>query len=131
VAAVTPTWIALAGTAGAVAAGGMSPVAALYVSTLAVAALMGAAFMGYLGAVDEPRPAALYEAAVSAVAGALLLADVALRFPDAVIGAVPGAAENLALAAFAVVAAALIASAVPWPRLQEIVQVHALPRLRR
>src|SRR6266536_102219 len=125
---VTPTWIALAGTAAAVAAGGMSPVAALYVTTLAVAALMGAAFMGYLIAVDDPRPAALYETAVCAVAAALLLADVAVRFPDAIIGAAPGAAGNLALAAFALVAAALIASAVPWMRLHEIVQAEGRVR---
>ncbi|HYX86928.1 MAG TPA: hypothetical protein VE777_18310 [Gaiellales bacterium] len=128
---ITPTWIALTGTSAAVAAGALPPVAALYVTTVSVAVLMGAAFMGYLVAVDDPRPVALYEAAVSAVAGALLLADVTLRFPDIVIGSAPATAERLALAALALVAASAIAAAVPWPRLQQLADVHARPRLRR
>ena len=86
---VTPNWIALAGVLTAVVAGALSPVAALYLTTLSVAALMGAAFLAYLVAVDDPRPARLYEAALCAVAGALLLADVAMRVPGVASASAP------------------------------------------
>jgi hypothetical protein len=118
VAPVSPNWIALAGVLTAVVAGAVSPVAALYLTTLSVAALMGAAFLAYLVAVDDPRPARMYEAAVCAVAGALLLADVAMRVPGVASASAPAGAAKLALMALALVVATLIAPMVPWPRIQ-------------
>lgn len=115
---VTPNWIALAGVLTAVVAGALSPVAALYLTTLSVAALMGAAFLAYLVAVDDPRPARLYEAAVCAVGGALLLADVAMRVPGVASASAPAGAAKLALIALALVVATLIAPMAPWPRIQ-------------
>ena len=107
---VTPNWIALAGVCTAVVAGSLPPAAAVYLTTLSVAALMGAAFLAYLVAVDDPRPARLYEAGVCAVAGALLLGDLAVR--------VPAGAAKLAFVALALVVATLVTPMVPWPRLQ-------------
>jgi hypothetical protein len=118
VAPITPNWIALGGVLTAVAAGGLPPVAALYLTTLSVAALLGAAFAAYLVAVDDPRPGRVYEAAVCAVAGALLLADVAVRVPGIVSASAPSGAGKLALVALALVVATLVAPMVPWPRLQ-------------
>jgi hypothetical protein len=93
-------------------------VAALYLTTLSVAALMGAAFLAYLVAVDDPRPARMYEAAVCAVAGALLLGDVAMRVPGVASASAPAGAAKLALIALALVVATLVAPMVPWPRIQ-------------
>ena len=115
---VAPNWIALGGVLTAVVAGTLSPVAALYLTTLSVAALMGAAFLAYLVAVDDPRPARLFEAAVCAVAGALLLSDLAVRVPGVVSATAPAGAAKLALVALALVVATLVAPTVPWPRLQ-------------
>jgi hypothetical protein len=118
VAPVTPNWIALAGASTAVVAGSLPPAAAVYLTTLSVAALMGAAFLAYLVAVDDPRPVRLYEAGVCAVAGALVMGDLAVRVPGVVSASAPAGAAKLALAALALVIATLVAPMVPWPRLQ-------------
>ena len=115
---VTPNWIALAGALTALVAGALPPVAAVYLTTLSVAALMGAAFLAYLVAVDDPRPVRLYEAAVCAVAGALLLGDLAVRVPGVVSASAQAGAAKLALVALALVVATLVAPMVPWPRIQ-------------
>lgn len=115
---ITPNWIALAGAGTAVVAGTLPPAAAVYLTTLSVAALMGAAFLAYLVAVDDPRPARMYEAAVCAVAGALLMGDLAVRVPGVVSASAPAGAAKLAFIALALVIATLIAPMVPWPRLQ-------------
>ena len=129
---VTPNWIAIAGAGTAVVAGSLPPAAAVYLTTLSVAALMGAAlrrkassafvmgaaFLAYLGAVDDPRPARLYEAAVCAVAGALLMGDLAVRVPGVVSATAPAGAFKLAFVALALVIATFVAPMVPWPRLQ-------------
>ena len=116
---VTPNWIALGGVLTAVVAGGLPPVAALYLTTLSVAALMGAAFLAYLVAVDDPRPARVYEAAVCAVAGALLLGDLAVRVPGRRLSvrAGRGAASSRSSHSRSS-SATLVAPMVPWPRLQ-------------
>jgi len=119
VAPVTPNWIALAGAAAAVVAGTLPPVAAVYVTTLSVAALMGAAFLAYLVAVDDPRPVRFYEAAVCAVAGALLLGDLAVRVPGVVSATAPAGATKLAFVSLVLVVATLVAPMVPWPTLHE------------
>jgi hypothetical protein len=118
VAPVTPNWIALAGAGTAVVAGSLPPAAAVYLTTLSVAALMGAAFLAYLGAVDDPRPARLYEAAVCAVAGALLMGDLAVRVPGVVSATAPAGAAKLAFVALALVVAIVVAPMVPWSRRQ-------------
>jgi hypothetical protein len=118
VAPVTPNWIALAGAGTAVVAGSLPPAAAVYLTTLSVAALMGAAFLAYLVAVEEPRPARLYEAGVCAVAGALLLGDLAVRVPGVVSATAPAGAAKLAFVALALVVATFVLPIVPWPRLQ-------------
>jgi hypothetical protein len=118
VAPVTPNWIALAGAGTAVVAGSLPPAGAVYLTTLSVAALMGAAFLAYLGAVDDPRPARVYEAAVCAVAGALLMGDLAVRVPGVVSATAPAGAAKLAFAALALVVAIVVAPMVPWSRRQ-------------
>jgi hypothetical protein len=118
VAPVTSNWIALAGAGTAVVAGSLPPAAAVYLTTLSVAALMGAAFLAYLGAVDDPRPARLYEAAVCAVAGALLMGDLAVRVPGVVSATAPAGAAKLAFVALVLVVAIVVAPMVPWPRRQ-------------
>src|SRR5436190_5830048 len=94
VAPVTPNWIALAGASTAVVAGSLPPAAAVYLTTLSVAALMGAAFLAYLVAVDDPRPVRLCEAGGCAGAGALLMAGLAVRVPGVVSASAPAGAAK-------------------------------------
>ncbi|HEX2378015.1 MAG TPA: hypothetical protein VHI30_10685 [Gaiellales bacterium] len=115
---VTPNWIAVTGAFAAVVAGSLPPAAAVYLTTLSVATLMGAAFLAYLVAVDDPRPVRLCEAGVCAVAGALLLGDLAVRVPGVVSASAPAGAAKLAFVALALVIATLVAPMVPWPQLQ-------------
>lgn len=131
--AVTPTRAALVATLVAFAAEPLPAALALYLTTLALAGLTGAAFLGYLAAADDPRPAALYDAAVCAVAGSLLLADVALRFPDVVAGSAPGAAGALDRVALALVLAGAVAPHLSRPGLRARVrgQGRALARTIR
>jgi hypothetical protein len=120
VAAVTPIRLALVATAAAVLAEPLPAVLGLYLTTLAMAGLTGAAFLGYLAAADDPRPAALYDGAVCGVAAALLLADVTLRFPDVVAGSTPSAAAALGRVALGLVIAAAAAPHVMHLRIADL-----------
>jgi hypothetical protein len=111
VTAITPIRIAIAAALLAFVSEPLPVGLALYLTILALAGLTGAAFLGYVAAADDPRPAALYDAAVCAVTASLLLADVALRFPDVVAGSAPGAAAVLDRVALGLVLAAAVA---PW-----------------
>lgn len=119
-AAVTPIRLALLATALAVVAEPLPATLALYLTMLAMAGLTGAGFLGYLAAAGDPRPAALYDAAVCGVAAALLLADVALRVPDVVTGSAPGTAGALAKVALGLVVAAALVPHVSGARAQEL-----------
>ncbi|HUZ83979.1 MAG TPA: hypothetical protein VMU66_04745 [Gaiellales bacterium] len=79
----------------------MGAAAGFYVTMLALAALIGVAFAGYLRCVEAAMPAGVVETLGSAAAAALLVASCALRFPDVVSGRVPPQSGMLAATAFA------------------------------
>jgi hypothetical protein len=108
---VTPTRAATAAAGLAVLAGAVAPALAMYLTVVATAGLLGAAFAAYLAAVDRPDAAALMESAACATAGMLVLVDAALRFPELLSGGGPPVAERLAQVAFGLVVAAVLAPA--------------------
>lgn len=107
---VTPSRIAaIAATAVAVAA--LAPaLIGFYVTTIAVAIMLGAAFAAYLAVVDDPGEWAVFELGTCLVAALLTLAGTSLRFPDVVAGTIPSASVKLAWLALAVSAAGAVAS---------------------
>ena len=99
---VTPSRIAAAA-AIAVALASLAPaLIGFYVTIVAVAVMLGAAFAAYLAVVDEPGEWAVFELATCAVAALLTLAGTSLRFPDVVAGTIPSASVKLAWLALAV-----------------------------
>ena len=109
---ITPARAAVVAALATVAAGGAPPLVGLYVVTVAVAVMLGAAFAAYLSVVDEPGEWAAFEVAACAVAALLTLAGATLRYPTIAAGGAPAAAGRLAWLAFAVAAAAAAASVV-------------------
>ena len=107
---VTPSRIAaIAATAVAVAA--LAPaLIGFYITTIAVAIMLGAAFAAYLAVVDDPGEWAVFELGTCLVAALLTLAGTSLRFPDVVAGTIPSASVKLAWLALAVSAAGAGAS---------------------
>lgn len=96
---ITPSRIAVAGALLALVATGLPAMVGFYVSLMAAAALLGAGSTAYLRAVDEPSAMAATDLVVCALVAMLVLADVAVRFPDVFSSAVPTAARVLADAA--------------------------------
>jgi len=107
---ITPARVAALAAAAAALAASASALIALYVSMVAVAILLGAAFAAYLAMVDEPGEWAAFELGACAVAALLTLAGTSLRFPAVVSASSPSAAVKLAWLAFAVAATAAAAS---------------------
>lgn len=107
---LTPARIAaLAATGVAVAA--LAPaLIGFYVTTVAVAVMLGAAFAAYLAVVDEPGEWAVFELGTCLVAALLTLAGTSLRFPDVVAGTIPSASVKLAWLALAVSGAGAVSS---------------------
>jgi hypothetical protein len=105
---------ALAGAVLAVAAGELAPtnLLACYVTALAAAVLLFAAFLAYLDAaehLDRRTGAAVSSAGLAA---ALVMADAALRFPAVLDPREPGGADLLAILALVSVVAGLAVEAV-------------------
>ena len=107
---LTPARIAACGSLAAVGAVTAPTLIGFYVSLIAVAVLLGAAFAAYLAVVDHPHEWAVFELAACTVAALLTLAGTSLRFPAVVAGSTPAAAVKLAWLALAVAAAAAVAS---------------------
>jgi hypothetical protein len=107
---ITPSRVAALAAAAAAVAASASALIALYVSMVAVAILLGAAFAAYLAMVDEPGEWAAFELGACAISALLTLAGTSLRFPAVVSASSPSAAVKLAWLAFAVSAAAAVTS---------------------
>jgi hypothetical protein len=108
---------ALAGAVLAVAAGELAPnnLVACYVTALAAAMLLFAAFLAYLDAaehLDRRTGAAVTGAGLAA---SLVMADAALRFPSVLDPREPSGADMLALLALVAVAAGFAAEAARMP----------------
>jgi len=109
---LTPARVAAAAAFAAVAAGLAPALIGLYVATLAVAVMLGAAFAAYLAVVDEPGEWAAFEVGACAVAALLCLAATSLRLPVVFAGTTPSAATKLGWLALAVAGTAAAASLV-------------------
>jgi hypothetical protein len=109
---VTPTRVAALAATVAVVSAKMPALIGFYVVTVAVAAMLGAAFAAYLAVVDEPAEWAVFELATCAVAALLTVAGTSLRFPAVVAGSTPSVAVKLAWLALAVAGTAAVASVV-------------------
>ena len=109
---LTPVRVAAATALATVVVGLAPALIGLYVSTVAVAVMLGAAFAAYLAVVDEPREWAVFELAACAVAALLILAGTSLRLPIVLAGSAPGAAVKLGWLALAVAGSAAVASLV-------------------
>jgi len=90
-------------------------VAGLYLSLIALAALIGLCFRGYLRTLEQPVPATIVETMACAAAAALVLAACTMRFPDVVSGRVPADARALAITAFGLTVAASCSQVVLSP----------------
>jgi hypothetical protein len=109
---VTPARVAALAATAAVISAAMPALIGFYVTTVAVAAMLGAAFAAYLAVVDEPAEWAVFELATCVVAALLTVAGTSLRFPAVVAGATPSVAIRLAWLALAVAGTAAVTSVV-------------------
>ncbi|HEY3764221.1 MAG TPA: hypothetical protein VGL44_03610 [Gaiellales bacterium] len=107
---ITPARIAALAAVAAVAAVTSSALIGFYVSMVAVAVMLGAAFTAYLAVVDETGEWAVFELGTCAVAALLTLAGTSIRFPAVVAGTTPSVAVKLAWLALAVSGTAAAAS---------------------
>jgi hypothetical protein len=120
---ITPARVAACAALAAVAAATVPTLIGFYVSLMAVAVLLGAAFAAYLAVVDDPHEWALFEVATCTVAALLTLAGTSLRFPAVIAGDTPSAAVRLAWLALAVAGTAAVAS-VARDHLRELVSLR-------
>jgi hypothetical protein len=109
---VTPARVAALAAAVAVTSAAMPALIGFYVTTIAVAAMLGAAFAAYLAVVDEPAEWAVFELATCVVAALLTVAGTSLRFPAVVAGTTPSVAIKLAWLALAVAGTTAVTSVV-------------------
>jgi len=80
-----------------------SPLVAFYLVAVASAALIGAGFFAYLSAVDEPTSPRIAALALIGLAGGMVMAEAAMRFPQLLDARAPDGPGMLVL--LAVVAA--------------------------
>jgi hypothetical protein len=92
----------------ALLAAGMPPALGFYLTIVATAGLMGAGLIAYLAAVDLPTPGRMADVGACGLAGLLVVADAAIRFPAVLEPSAPAAAARLAELAFALTAAAAL-----------------------
>ncbi len=85
---------------------------AFYLTCVALAGMMTATFLAYLGVVDEPSPRSILDLVVCALAMLLVMFDAALRFPTILDGTAPAMAATAALAALVVALLGCVASLV-------------------
>jgi hypothetical protein len=109
---ITPARVAALAASAAVISAALPALFGFYTTTVAVAAMLGAAFAAYLAVVDEPAEWAVFELATCAVAALLTVAGTSLRFPAVVAGSTPAVAVKLAWLALAVAGTAAVASLV-------------------
>jgi hypothetical protein len=102
---VTPQRAGLAGALLAAAAGVVAPtnLLAFYMTALAAAVLLFAAFCAYLDAADRLDVRTGVAIASTGLAAALVLADAAIRFPAVLDPRAPGGAGALALVSLIIV----------------------------
>jgi hypothetical protein len=100
---------ALAGALLAVAAGLIAPtnLLAFYLTALAAAVLLFAAFLAYLDAAERLDRRSGLAVSTSGLAAALVMADAAVRFPSVLDPRAPGGAGTMAVLALLVVLAGL------------------------
>jgi hypothetical protein len=108
--ALTPARVAACAALASVAAATAPTLIGFYVSLIAVAVLLGAAFAAYLAVVDDPQEWAMFELGACTVAALFAVAGTSLRFPAVVAGNTPAAAVTLAWLALAVASAAVLVS---------------------
>jgi hypothetical protein len=75
---------------------------AFYLTCVALAGMMVATFLAYLGVVDRPCARSVLDLVVCAASMLLLMLDVAVRFPTILDGTAPAVAGSLALLALLV-----------------------------
>ena len=103
----TPARAALAGALLAAGGGLLAPnnLLAFYLTALAAAVLLFAAFLSYLDAAELLDAGTGFSLAGNGLAGVLVMADAAIRFPAVLDPSPPGGASRLALFALIVVLA--------------------------
>jgi hypothetical protein len=109
---LTPARVAALAATAAVISATLPALLGFYVATVAVAAMLGAAFAAYLAVVDEPAEWAIFELSTCVVAALLTVAGTSLRFPAVMAGATPEVATKLAWLALAVAGTAAVTSIV-------------------
>ena len=82
-----------------------NPLLGFYLTAIAAAGLIGAAFLAYLEAVDRTRPLELYELGAIALAALLMMLEVAIRFPRALSAGSEGFSTLVLLSGLLVVSA--------------------------
>jgi hypothetical protein len=85
---------------------------AFYLTCVALAGVMGATFLAYLGVVDRPCARSVLDLVVCAGAMLLIMLDVAVRFPTVLDGTAPAIAGSLALLALLVALVGTVAALV-------------------
>jgi len=85
-----------------------NPLLGFYLTAIAAAGLIGAAFLAYLEAVDRTRPLELYELGAIALAALLMMLEVAIRFPRALSAGSEGLSSLVLLSGLLVVSAAVV-----------------------
>jgi hypothetical protein len=105
---ITPARAALAGALLAAGGGILAPnnLVAFYLTALAAAGLLFAAFLSYLDAAERLNARSGLSLAGNGLAGLLVMADAAIRFPAVLDPSPPNGAGKLALFALVVVLAA-------------------------
>lgn len=82
---------------------------AFYLTCVALAGMMGATFLAYLGVVDHPSTRSILDLIVCSGAMLLLMFDAAIRFPTILDGTAPALAGSFALAGLVVAAVGALA----------------------
>jgi|1186.fasta_scaffold38311_3 hypothetical protein len=85
-----------------------SPLVAFYVIAVSAAALIGSAFLAYLAAIDEPSPRSLAGLATIGLAGGMVMAEAAMRFPMMLSARAPAGPGTLVIAAVTLTALGLL-----------------------
>src|SRR4051812_42480209 len=118
----TPPRAALAGAILAVAAGWLAPnnLLACYLTALAAAVLLFAAFAAYLDAAEHLDRRTGTAVATMGIAAALVMADAALRFPSILDPRAPSGAGALSVLALVAVAAGRLADLAWFPEMQSM-----------
>ena len=94
---------------------GAGPLIAFYFTAVSAAALIGAAFMAYLRAVESPSPRSMLALAGASLAAVLVMADAAVRFPQVLTASPPGGPGLLVQGAVVATGLSLLTELPPLP----------------